>query len=78
MPVPLQHIDEEELYAAVADTHGGGRPLINVFAMEKIILQFPLGDFIRGFAEEIDQHTDSAGVVLLSGSAHPGKLQGPH
>ncbi len=56
----------EEANSAIADPHGIGGPVINVFSVEKIVLEFLLGDQIGGFAIELGQHADGAGVGLLS------------
>lgn len=49
VPVALEHIDEEEFDAAVADPHGGGRPFVDISAVQKIVLKLGLGNLIRGF-----------------------------
>ena len=66
VPVSLEDVLEEEANAAIADAHGIGGPVINVFALEKIVLEFLLGDQIGGFAIELGEHADGAGVGLLS------------
>ena len=78
MPVSSQHVFEKELDAAVADTHGGGRPLAFVFTEQEIILKFLFSDQIRCFTVVFDQHPDSAGVAFLCGFTFTGKLQGSH
>ena len=55
----------EEADSAIADPHGIGGPVINVFSVEKIVLEFLLGDQIGGFAIELGEHADGAGVGLL-------------
>ena len=55
----------EEADSAIADPHGIGGPVINVFPLEEIVLEFLLGDHIGGFAIELGQHADGAGVGLL-------------
>ncbi len=37
--VEINHLDKKELDAAIADTHGGGRPLIDVVTVQEIIRQ---------------------------------------
>ncbi len=66
VPVSLEDVFEEEANAAIADAHGIGRPVIDILAVEEIILKFLLGDQIGGFAIELGKHTDGAGVGLLS------------
>jgi len=66
VPVSLEDVFVEEANAAIADTHGIGGPVINVFPVEEIILEFLLGDQIGGFAIELGEHADGAGVGLLS------------
>ncbi len=66
VPVALEDVFEEEANAAIADAHGIGRPMIDVLAVEEIILEFLLGDQIGGFAVELGEHADGAGVGLPS------------
>jgi len=66
VPVSLEDVFEEEANAAIADAHGIGGPVIYVLAVEEIILKFLLGDQVGGFAVELGEHTDGAGVGLLS------------
>ena len=66
VPVSLEDVFVEEANPAIADAHGIGRPVINVFAMEEIVLEFLLGDQIGGFAAELAEHANGAGVGLLS------------
>ena len=40
--------------------------MIDVFAVKEIVLEFLLGDLIGGFAIELGEHADRAGVGLLS------------
>ena len=66
VPVSLEDVFVEEANPAIADPHGIGRPVINVFALEEIVLELLLGDEIGGFAIELGEHADGAGVGLLS------------
>lgn len=55
MPVPFEHVDEEEFNAAVADSHSRGGPLIGVFSVEEITLKLLLGNLVRAFVVKINQ-----------------------
>lgn len=66
VPVSLEDVFVEEANSAIADPHGIGRPVINVFPLEEIVLEFLLGDQIGGFGIELGEHADRAGVGLLS------------
>jgi hypothetical protein len=66
VPVALEDVFVEEANAAIADTHGIGGPMINVLPVEEIVLEFLLGDQIGGFAAELAEHANGAGVGLLS------------
>jgi hypothetical protein len=66
VPVSLEDVFVEEAYAAIADPHGIGRPVIDVFAVEEVVLEFLLGDQVGGFAIELGEHANGAGVGLLS------------
>ena len=56
VPVSLEDVLVEEAYAAIADTHGIGGPLINVLPVEEIVLEFLLRDQVGGFAVELAEH----------------------
>jgi hypothetical protein len=66
VPVSLEDVFVEEADSAIADAHGIGGPVINVFAVKEIVLEFLLGDLIGGFGIELGEHADRAGVGLLS------------
>jgi hypothetical protein len=66
VPVSLEDMLIEESYSAIADAHGIGWPLINVLSVEEIVLEFLLSDQIGGFAIELGEHANGAGVGLLS------------
>src|SRR5712691_3009164 len=44
LPIALQNVEVEEADAAVADAHGGWRELIDVFAMQNVLLELGFGD----------------------------------
>jgi len=66
VPVSLEDVFVEEANPAIADAHGIGGPVINVLSVEEIVLEFLLGDQIGGFAIELGEHADGAGIGLLS------------
>jgi hypothetical protein len=66
VPISLEDVFVEEAYAAIGDAHGIGGPVINVLAVEEVVLEFLLGDQIGGFAVELGEHANGAGVGLLS------------
>jgi hypothetical protein len=66
VPVSLEDMFVEEAYPAIADPHGIGGPVIDVLPLEEIVLEFLLGDLIGGFAIELGEHANGAGVGLLS------------
>jgi hypothetical protein len=66
VPVSLEDVFKEEANAAIADAHGIGRPVIDVLSPEEIVLEFLLGDQIGIFAIELSEHSNGAGVGLLS------------
>jgi len=66
VPVSLEDVFVEEAYAAIADPHGIGGPVINVLPVEEIVLEFLFRDQIGGFAVELAEHANGAGVGLLS------------
>jgi hypothetical protein len=66
VPVSLEDVFEEEADAAIADPHGIGGPVIDVLPVEEVVLKFLFGDQIGGFAVELGEHADGAGVGLLS------------
>ncbi len=76
VPVTLEDVFEKEANAAIADAHGIGGPVIDVLAVEKIILKFLFGDQIGGFVVELAEHADGAGVGLLSPLSFAVELKG--
>jgi hypothetical protein len=46
VPIALKDFLVEEAYAAIADAHGLGGPVIDVFALEEVVLEFLLRDQI--------------------------------
>ena len=66
VPVSLEDVFEEEANSAIADAHGVGGPVIDVFPVEEVVLEFLLSDQIGGFAVELGEHANGAGVGLLS------------
>ena len=53
MPVTAQDVLKEKADAGIADSHGFGRPLANVPAMEEVFLKLFFGDEIGGFVAEM-------------------------
>ena len=53
VPVSLKDMLVKEANPAIAYPHGIGGPLINVFPVEEVFLEFLLGDQIRVFAIEL-------------------------
>jgi hypothetical protein len=76
VPVALEDVFEEEADAAIADAHGIRGPVIEVLAVEEIILKFLFGDQIGGFLVELGEHTDGAGIGLLSPFSFAVELKG--
>jgi hypothetical protein len=69
MPVALQDMNEEEADSAVADAHGVRRPVIDVLAVQEVILELALADLVRALAIELAQHAHRAGVGFLGALA---------
>ena len=76
VPVSLEDVFEEEANAAIANAHGIGGPVIDVFPLEEIVLEFLLGDQIGGFTIELAEHADGAGIGLLSPLSFAVELKG--
>jgi hypothetical protein len=66
LPIAFQNMEVEEADAAVADAHGGGREVIDVFAMQNVVLELGFGDEVWGFALELRQQAHLADRRLLS------------
>ena len=75
VPIAGQDVDVEEANAAVADAHGLGRPAVDVFAVQEVLLELGLRDQIGGFVVELREHADRAGVGFLGGFSFPIELQ---
>jgi hypothetical protein len=65
VPVSLENMFVKEAYAAIADAHGIGGPVIHVLSVEEIVLEFLLGDQIWGLAVELAEHANGAWVRRL-------------
>jgi len=76
VPIALEDVFVEEANSAIADPHGIGRPVINVFPMKEIVLEFLLGDQVGGFAIELGKHANGAGIGLLSPFSFAIELKG--
>ena len=51
VPIAGENVDVEEANAAVADAHRLGRPAVDVFAMEEVLLELDFGDEIGSFVD---------------------------
>jgi len=78
VPITFEHIDKKELDAAVADTHRCGCPCIDVSTVQEVVLKLLLGNSVRGFAVEVDEHPYRASIAFLCSLAHACELQGSH
>ena len=75
VPIAGQNVDVEKANAAVADAHGLGRPAVDVFPMQEVLLQFRFRNQVRCFVVELREHADGAGVGFLGGLSFPIELQ---
>lgn len=75
-PFLPKDMDEEKLQAAVADFHGGRRPIGFVPAIKEIFLQIVFGDLSGIFSTKFNEHSNGSGVAFLGAIAHTGQLQG--
>ena len=78
VPIAHQNVDVKKANPAVADAHGLGRPAVDVFSMEKVVLQLRFRDKIGSLVIELREHTNCAGVGFLSGFSFPIELQHCH
>jgi len=76
VPIALEDFLLEKTYPVIADAHGLGRPVIDIFALEEIVLEFLLRNQIRGFAVELRKHAHRASVSLLRAFSLSVELQG--
>ena len=63
VPISFEDVLKKEADPAVADAHRIGRPLVDVFAMEEILLELFLAHAIGSLCVEFTEHTDRTGVV---------------
>lgn len=75
VPIALQDVNVEKANPAVANAHGLGRPVIDVFSVEEVLLEFGFRNQIRGFVIELREHAHRARVRLLSSFSFPIELQ---
>jgi hypothetical protein len=76
VPVALEDMLVEEAYAAIADPHGIGRPVVRVFAVEEIFLKLFFGNEIGGLAVEVDEHAQGPCIGLLRAFPFAVELKG--
>ena len=76
MPVVLQDVGEEEPDAAVTDAHGFWRPVIDIFSMEEVILQFFFAGKFGSFVVELPEHADCSDVSFLGSFTFSIELEG--
>jgi hypothetical protein len=76
MPVALEDMLVEEAYAAIADPHGIGRPVVSVFPVEEIILELLLVNEIGRPAVELDEHAQGPCIGLLRAFPFAVELKG--
>jgi hypothetical protein len=63
-PLAAEHALVKEANAAVADTHGGGGEVIDVFAVKQIALQFFFGNQVGTLGIELRDQVDFADIGL--------------
>jgi hypothetical protein len=76
VPVALEDVLVEEAYAAIADPHGIGRPLISVLPLEEIVLKLLLANEIGRLAVELDEHAQGPCIGLLRAFPFAVELKG--
>jgi hypothetical protein len=76
VPVPLEDVLVEEAYAAIADPHGIGRPVISVFPLEEIVLELLLANEIGRLAVELGEHAQGPCIGLLRAFPFAVELKG--
>lgn len=76
MPVVLQDIGVIKPDAAVTDAHGLGRPMIDIFSMEEVVLQFLFADQLRRLIVKLPEHADCSDVSFLGSFTFSVKLEG--
>ncbi len=77
MPVSLQYVPVEKLDSAIGYFQCARSPFIFIAPVEKIVFQFPFGDFGRFFSVEIDQLAHGSGVHVLCCVTFSGELKCP-
>ncbi len=76
VPITAGNILKEEANPVIGYAHGGRRPFAYVAPMEKIILQFLLGNLLRCFVVESGKQTNRTHIALPGFIAFAGQLQG--
>jgi len=61
-------MDEEKLQAAVADFHGGRRPIGFITTIKEIFLKIVFGDLSWIFSTEFNEFAYGSGVGFLGGA----------
>jgi hypothetical protein len=66
VPVALEDVLGEEPNATVADAHGSGGEVVNVFTVQEVVLKLGFGDEVGGFAKELREQADLTDIGFLS------------
>ena len=62
VPVAAEDLLKEEANATVADAQSRGGPLVDVSAVEEVLLELLFGNEVGGLLVELHQHEHRAGV----------------
>ena len=65
VPVTLEDVLIEEADATVAETHRRRGEAIDIFSVQKVVLQFLFSKAVRGFVVELSQQVDFTNIGLL-------------
>ena len=57
MPVALEDVLVEEFDATVADAHRSRGEVVDVFAVQEVVLKLGFGDQVWGFAKELREQS---------------------
>jgi hypothetical protein len=75
MPIAFEDVLIEEANPAIAEAHGGGGEVVDIFAVQEVALQLLLGDEVGGFVVELGQQADFSDIGLLSPFAFAAEVE---
>ena len=75
VPGTFEDVLEEEFDTTVADTHGSGCEVLDIFTVQEVVLELRFGDEVRGCAKDLSEQTNFSDIGFLSTFALAAELE---